>query len=172
MTALYQKGDYIRYAAAGVCLIEDIKKIDYTHSHKPQDFYVLKPVAASGSTIYVPLANEELTAKMRYILNHGEIDSLIESMKNEKIEWIDDRKERTESFKAVIKRCEPQELLRLVSCIYLKKQEFAENGKKLSATDDSILSQAETLIENEFSFVLNLSGGQVGEYIRQKLGIE
>lgn len=170
--AKYQKGDYIRYSTAGVCLIDDIKMIDYTHSKQDQEFYVLKPVYAASSTIYVPVENAVLTAKMRYILKKEEIDELILSTKNEGLEWIEDRKERTENFKEIIKRCEPQELLKLVSCIYLKKNELSENNKKISATDDSMLTQAEGLIENEFAFVLNLNGVQVGEYIRSKLDME
>ncbi len=168
----YKKGDYIRYSSSGVCLIEDIKKLDYTRSKNEQDFYVLKPVGASSSTIYVPVANENLTSKMRYILKKDEIDKLIQSVKKDEILWIEDRKARTENFKDILKRCDPQELLKLVSCIYLKKNEFADSGKKLTATDDSVLTQAEAMIENEFSFVLNLSGAQVGEYIREKLDIE
>lgn len=168
----YQKGDYIKYSSAGVCLIEDIKMIDYTHSKNEQEFYVLKPVGAATSTIYVPVENEKLTSKMRYILKKDEIDGLIKSIKKEEITWIEDRKIRSESFKDILKRCDPQELLRLVSCIYLKKKEIEESGKRLSATDDSVLSQAEAMIENEFAFVLNLSGIQLGEYIREKLEIE
>lgn len=172
LTSLFNKGEYIKYTTSGVCLIEDIKKMDYLHTHNPQDFYVLKPVANPGSTIYVPLANEELTSRMRRILNKEEIDALIDSTKEEKIEWIADRKARNEKFKAIISKCEPRELLKLVSCIYLKKQEMEAGGKRLSATDDSILSGAESLIENEFAFVLNLTGTHLGAYIRNRLGIE
>lgn len=172
MTSSFNKGEYIKYATSGVCLIEDIKKTDYLHNHNPQDFYVLKPVASPGSTIYVPLANEELTSRMRRILNKEEIDALIDVAKDEKIAWIADRKRRNESFKAIVSACEPGELLKLVSCIYLKKQELEAGNKKLSATDDSILTAAEGLIENEFAFVLNLTGSHLGAYIRNRLGIE
>lgn len=167
----YQKGDYIRYSTSGVCLIEDIKMLDYTHSKNEREFYILKPVASAASTIYVPTENEALTAKMRYILKKDELDALIMSAKNGGIEWNDDRKKRGEHFKEIIRRCMPEELLRLVSCIYLKKRELEENGKKLSASDEAALTQAEGLIENEFSFVLNLKSSEVGSYIRGKLGM-
>lgn len=167
----YKKGDYIRYASNGVCLIDDIKSIDLNHSKNPKNFYVLKPIGGGSSTIYVPLENKELVSKMRYILSKNEIDSLINSVKQDKIDWIDDRKERNNSFKQIIKDSDPRELLKLVSCIYLKKQDLAGDGKKLSSTDENHLSQAESLIENEFSFVLKLDGLGVGNYIRTILGI-
>ena len=165
----YKKGDYIRYTSSGVCLIEDVKILD--HTKNKQEFYILKPVGIPTSTIYVPTDNEALVEKMRYILKKEEIDELITSLKNTENIWIESRKERTIYFKEILKNCNPQELLRLVSCIYLKRQELESEGKKLSATDETMLTQAETFIANEFSFVLNLSSTQVGEYIREKLEI-
>ncbi len=165
----YKKGDYIRYSSSGVCLIADIKKIDYMHTKNKQEFYVLKPVGAATSTIYVPTSNEALTSKMRYILNKDEINEIIANLKNTQTDWIEDRKQRNENFKKILKSCELQELLELVGCIHIKKKELSQAGKKLSATDESALTQAKALIENEFAFVLNLNGAQVGEYIKEKL---
>lgn len=168
----FSKGEYIKYATSGVCLIENITKLDYLHNHNPQEFYVLKPVGANTSTVYVPLSNEALTSKMRKLLSKEEIDSLIDESNKDVIEWINDRKVRSEKFKGIILKAEPVELLKLVRCIYMKKIELKKSGKNLSSTDDALLGVAEGLIENEFSFVMNLSGEQLGEYIRERLGIE
>jgi len=169
----YSKGDYIRYSQNGVCYIEDIKQMkNPVFQNNLKQFYVLKPVGNEKSTVYVPTDNAELTSRMRYILKKQDIDSLIDSVKKSSLEWINDRRLRAESFKKIIKTSDQQELLKLVSCIYLKKQEWAVAGKKLSATDDGILKQAEELIDNEFTFVLGLKKGQVGEYIRNRLGID
>ena len=167
----FNKGEYIKYATSGVCLIENITKIDYLHNHNPQDFYVLKPASGNTSTVYVPVENEALTSKMRKLLSKEEIDSLIDDSKENVIEWIDDRRTRSEKFKAIISKSETDELLRLVSCLYVKKQELLNDGKKLSSTDESILSSAENLIENEFAFVLHLTNAQISAYIRDRLGI-
>lgn len=171
MPERFSKGDYIRYSSNGVCLVEDIRKLDYAGKNNTDDFYILVPVNNRSSTIYVPVNNAELTSRMRRILSKEEIDRIIESVKLGEVTWIDDRKMRSESFKAILKRCDSLELMRLVSCIYLKKQDLIAKGKKLSAADDNILTQAESMVEDEFSFVLNLDGIQVGRYIRNKLGI-
>ena len=168
----YKKGDYIRYSSNGVCLIDDIKSMDINHTKKPKDFYVLKPISASSSTIYVPLDNEELVSKMRYILSINDVDTLIDSVKQDRTDWIADRKERNNVFKQIIKDAQPNELLKLVGCIYLKKQALLKEGRKLSTTDENYLSQAESLIENEFAFVLKLDGIDVGNYIRTRLEID
>ena len=167
----YKKGDYIRYASNGVCHIEDIKSIDLNHSKQPRSFYVLKPIGASSSTIYVPLDNDELVSKMRYILSKNDIDDMLSSIRQDTVPWISDRKERNNFFKQIIKDSNPKELLRLIGCIYLKKQELAEANKKLSSTDENYLSQAEALIDNEFSFVLKFDNVAVGKYIQTQLGI-
>lgn len=167
----YKKGDYIRYASNGVCLIEDMRDIDIKRSKKPKKFYVLKPVNASLSTIYVPLDNEELVSRMQRLPSKAEIDCLIDSVEQEKIDWISDRKMRNESFKQIVRNSDPKELLKLVGCIYLEKERLSELGKKLSSTDQNYLSQAESIIENEFSFVLGLADIDIGDYIRKKLGI-
>lgn len=167
----YKKGQYIRYAANGVCLIEDIKIIDYNHSNNPKTFYVLKPISAQASTIYIPTENSELVSKMRHLLDKSEVDALIDTVKLEKTEWISDRKVRSNAFRQILKDSVPLELLKLILCIYLKKIEMSNEGKKLSSTDESILSQAEALIENEFAFVLKLDGIDVRKYIISRLGV-
>lgn len=163
----YKKGDYVNYASSGVCLIEDIRNVACIG--KDSMFYVLKPIKDKKSTVYVPVGNEVLTAKMRYIMTKTEIDDLLKSIKSSDISWIDDRKVRSQSFKTILKRGDMRELINLVSCIYLKKLEFTALGKHLSATDEDILSQAESMIDNEFCFVLKLDGKKTGEYIRSSL---
>ena len=102
-------------------------------------------------------------------MSKDEIDVLLKSIKLSEIHWIDDCKQRSQNFKDILKHGEQHELISLVSCIYLKKNELIENGKHLSATDENILTEAESIIENEFSFVLNLNRSNVAEYIREHI---
>ncbi len=172
MNTAHCKNEYVRYAANGVCLVENIKLMDTPDRKEQKSFYILKPVGDPTSTIYVPADNQILTARMQHILDKQEIDTLILSIKEQDFSWINDRKLRAQIFHDMLKRCQQQELLQLISCIYLKKQELTAAKKKLSSSDEAILRQAEKLIEDEFSFVLGFTGQQVGQYIRQKLGIE
>lgn len=99
----YKKGDYVKYASSGVCIIEDIRTMDSIS--KGREFYVLKPIKDTKSTVYVPLDNETLTEKMRYIMTKQEIDDLLKSIKFTDISWIDDRKIRSQTFKTILKTC-------------------------------------------------------------------
>lgn len=167
----HQKGNHVRYAQNGVCLIEDMIKMHAPFDTGLKDFYVLKPVADPSSKIFVPVDNEVLTDRMEYILSKQEVDALIISMKECAIPWIEDRNERLNSFNSILRQCDQQELLRLVSCIYLKKQQLAEIKKPLPSSDEIVLRKAERLIENEFSFILDVRREEVGQYIREKLEI-
>lgn len=165
----FKKGEYVQYALNGVCVIDDIKKINIDRSKNPKEFYVLKPVSAYTSTIYVPVENGELVSKMRHLLSKEDANTLIDSLKQDKTEWIEDRKERNNFFNNIIKEANPKELLKLVGCIYIQKQKLLNAGKKLSGTDEKQLVQAESIIKNELSFVLNLENKGIESYIKSRI---
>lgn len=167
----YKKGDYVRYAASGVCLIEEIKSMELKPG-KSNDFYILKPLQNKNSTLYVPVNSKPLLVKMRHFLTKDEIDEIIASSKGKELSWIEDRKERSENFRKVLAEGNVQQLIELVSCIYLKKVALKAENKKLSSYDEDSLTKAQESVENEFSFVLNLTGEEVGKYIRNILGIK
>ena len=163
----YKKGDYVHYATSGICFIEDISKLDYSGSDT--EFYILKPIAEKSSTVYVPVENSEMTSKMRRALSKSEIDEIIFHSPDKTIEWQRDRKFRGSIFKEIIKTGECEELLRMISCILREKLRLEEEGKKLSSADESFLKTAEGLIDNEFSFALDIDENGVGGYIRAKI---
>ena len=45
MAETYQKGEYIRYACNGVCLVDDVRLDRLTKKEPPKEFYILKPVS-------------------------------------------------------------------------------------------------------------------------------
>ena len=171
MAESYRKGDYVSYSCSGVCLIDDIRQEAGSGKEPPKTFYILKPMADPSSTIFVPTTSPVLLAKMQRLPTREETDTLILSTQEEEMVWTADRKLRAANFQAILKACDLKELLGLVICIYRKKGELTAQGKKLSASDESVLRRAEGLIENELSFILDLKKDQVGGYIRTKLGM-
>lgn len=171
MAEQYRKGDYVSYSCSGVCLIDDIRQEAPVGKGEPKTFYILKPVADNGATIFVPTSSPVLLARMQRLPNKEEVDAMILATKEEEMAWIDDRKVRSAAFQTILKACDLKDLLGLVACIYRKRSQLTAQGKKLSSSDESTLRRAEGLIENEFSFVLQLKGDQVGAYIREKLAL-
>ena len=167
----YEKGAYVQYGLNGVCRIEDVR-VDSLSKKDGGEYYVLRPIAERASTIMVPTGNQVLVSKMALLPSREELDALILSAREQDVVWVDDRKERNVVFQQTVKRCDLTELLALVSCIYHKRQELERAGRKLTAADEAVLRRAEGLIENELGFILELDAPQVGEYIREKLGVQ
>lgn len=172
MAEEYHIGDHVSYSCNGVCLVADIRTDPPRGKEVPKTFYILKPVADPGSTIFVPTTSEALLAKMQRLPTREEIDTLILSTRADELAWIEDRKVRAATFQETVKACDLRELLRLVSCIYHRRQVLTGRGRKLSSSDEATLRRAEALVENELAFILQVPKDQVGAYIRDKLATE
>lgn len=161
---MFKENDYVNYGQKGICKIDEISEFDFGPDRKKRLYYVLKPVFDKNSKIYVPVKNEELTNCMRKILTEDEINSIILSIKNEKICWIKDHKQRTEKFNRILKQRDERQLLQMIRCICMKTE-----GKKLSGTDMQMLKKAEQILDQEFSFSLKIGTDDVRGYIINKL---
>lgn len=167
----FQKEEYVVYDNVGVCLIENIAKMKFSFDRVEKMYYILRPVANQASTVYVPVDNEKQVSRMRYVMTKEEIDGILESVKGKVTDWYDDKRKRAEEFKKIIAQKDQQTMLQLASCIYFKRQELQEKGKKLSSADEQTLKEAERFVNDEFAFSLKLSTGEVASYIQQRLGI-
>lgn len=161
----YKTDEYIVYDTYGVCRIKEIKKMSFVHGEPSRPYYVLSPANASQSTYYVPCENKVLTAKMRRPLNKNEIEKLLDSSLNIDTSWIDNRQSRAEYSREVLKKGITPELFSLIRCLYERKLSLEANGKSLSSTDEGILNSCEKLINEEFSFSLNITAEEVPSYI-------
>ena len=128
MAETYQKGEYIRYACNGVCLVDDVRLDRLTKKEPPKEFYILKPVSNPASTLFVPTGNATLVAKMSRLPDREELDALILATREEPLDWIDDRKIRLASFQTIVKECDLGQLISLVSCIYHRREDLIAAG--------------------------------------------
>lgn len=166
MDIKFGKNDTVVYGNNGICIVEDIKTMKFGTENAV--YYVLKPKSNKASTLYVPLDKKILVSKMRRVLTRAEIDDILESDTQELV-WPENKAERSSLFSGIISRCDTRELLMMIKCIYLKKEEKRSLGKALSTSDDNTLKTAEKLIDEEFSFSLNCSNEEVKDYIKSKI---
>lgn len=167
----FQKEEYVVYDNVGVCLIENIARMKFSFDRVEKIYYILRPVANQASTVYVPIDNEKQVNRMRYVMTKEEIDNILENARGKVADWYDDKRKRAEEFKKIIAAKNQQSMLQLASCIYYKRQELQEKGKKLSSADEQTLKEAERFVNDEFAFSLKISTGEVASYIQQKLGL-
>lgn len=168
MKTAFVKDEYVNYSTAGICLVEDIRQLQFPPLKHPATYYILKPVRNPSSTLFVPVDNTVLLGRMKPILSQAEVDRIIQSIREEELPWIADKKLRAAEFHDILIRRDERELLLLVSCLYRRGKEL---DRGLPGTDQQVLKEAEAAIEEEFAFSLQMEGKEVGRYIREKLGI-
>lgn len=151
---MFQVDDVIVYGVQGVCKIADTE--EKTVSGVKKTYFVLKPVADGGATIFVPTDNEHVLKKMRRLLTKEEIHQLIRSMPEENPQWIANENERKERYKHILVKGDHLELIKLIKAIYAHKTEREAEGKRLHMSDERFFKDAEQILYNEFQYVLNL----------------
>ena len=166
---MFQQNDTVLYGSQSVCVITEIceKKI----GGERLQYYTLKPVFGNHDTIYIPCKNEALTKKMRRILSAEEIYALIDSLKNETLEWIANDAERKEKYSEIIREGDRKTLALLIRTLYLHKEAQKAAGKKFHIADEQLLTRAQKLLHEEFAYVLNLAPQDIPPFIAQQLDI-
>ena len=160
-------GTHVRYGKMGVCLVAEQKTI--TMGKESGLYYVLTPISDGRSSVFVPCDNEALVCKMCPLLTREEIDKILSEAEAERLNWIDDRNQRITFYRAVTNGGDRKLLIRLICCLYRKKQEKQEAGKRLSTMDESALQECMRLIDEEFSMVLGIHRTKVVDYILERL---
>ena len=162
--------DTILYGTEGVCTVLDIVERDFGGKSIP--YYVLQPVYNNRSTIYVPVHNEALTAKMRRVLSKEEIYQIIQAMPGESSIWIEDEPERKERYKQILQRGDRIELVRMIKALYQHQLDQRAKGKHLHTADEHFFKEAEKLLYDEFALVLDIQPDQVLPFILQQLDVD
>ena len=85
---MFQIGDQVVYGPEGVCRVERIETLRV--NRKKAAYYVLSPIHREGATIYVPVENEQLTARMHRILTEEELAALLQAAASDAPLWLDD----------------------------------------------------------------------------------
>lgn len=168
----YKKGDHVIYGGNGICLIKDIAMQSPAPGVPERLYYILSPAETGGLTISVPADNEALLNKMRYVFTREQIDALLSGAKGHELHWVEDKRARAELFREIMYAGVQEELILMIRCIYLHREQLAEHGKKLNVSDEATLKAAEKLVRDEFAYALGIQPDAVGRYIRKALSIQ
>ena len=160
-------GSHVVYGKTGVCLLT-AKQI-LTVGGNSEEYYVLLPISDPRSSVYVPCANPLLTARLRPLLTREQIEAILDGVDDTSMEWLDDRTERQVAFRRIMGSDDRLQLIRMIRCLYCKKQEKTAAGKRLSTMDETTLQDAVRQLEEEFSTALGISRSGVSAYIRTRI---
>ena len=163
---MFEVDDCVVYGNVGVCKITGISKDKYISSSETE-YYVLQPVYDQKTTIRVPVDNVKIS--MRKIITREDVSTLIAGMPAQETVWIDDTKLRIESFKAALKTGKCEDWVMLIKTLYLEKKEKTSLGKKMTATDESIMKSAQKQLYEEFATALGILPDEVESYILARI---
>ena len=164
---MFQKGDYIIYRNTGVCQVAEIGVPENFPITEGTLYYFLVPMRGSG-TIYIPVNSPVF---MRPVITKEQAVSLISSipeLPQISIQYKD-QKSLVESYKALVQTHDCSTLLQLIMCIHKKGSELTEKGKTLGKIDMQYKKQAEEMLHEELSIVLNIPFEEVPSYVRQQV---
>ena len=162
---MFKINDYVVYGSNGVCKVTDIQQV--TLRNEELEYYILSPVYNEKMTIKTPVNNQKIL--MRELMTKAEIVNLLKEIsKNETVE-IEDSRRRVEEYKAIIKRGNAEELIKVINSIKLEKDEKISIGKKLNKTDEDIMISASKQLYQEMAIVLEIDVDEVQDYIKNNI---
>ena len=160
---MFEIGDYVICGNKGVCEVENITTLDITGVDKKREYYILKPLYLSGSTVYVPVDSSK--ESIRNVLRREEAQKLIEAIPEIPLLEIVNEKLTEQIYKECIKANSCEELVKMIKTICLRKQKRVQAGRKITAVDAKYFHMAEEYLYGELAVALDLSRQVVEEYI-------
>ena len=164
---MYKIGDVVVYSVSGVCKVEDICKKDF--GSFSAEYYILRPIMQSASTVFVPTQNEKLTAKIHPVLSKESFDKVFALSKTAEFIRPDSEAERREAFLEILESGNREDLILMIFDLKKLSQEQAEKGRRLHLADERLLGSAQTLLFEEVSYVYDIDKDLAEEFIMLKL---
>ena len=160
---MYRIDDVVVYGLHGVCRITEIEEKEF--AGETHLYYTMRPIFKERSTFFVPVNN----GKIRDLLTPDEIKQLVHTIPQQKSIEVQIEKHRKDTYKKIIESGDRSEILRLIKTLCLRLDAQQKAGKKPHLIDERYLKEAETVLYDEFAFVLNIERGSVPDYIKTEL---
>lgn len=164
---MFQKGEKIIYGSKGVFEVEDITTIQTEGVPGDRLYYVLRPLNVSGSMTYTPVDNDRVV--MRPLITRPEAEHLIEEIPEIEELRVTSEKQREQTYKECIRTASCREYIRIIKTLTHRKTARLNRGKKITATDERYLKQAEDALFSEFSVLFSVPQEEMPRFINEKL---
>lgn len=143
--------------------MEDITTLNISGVDKAREYYILKPLYMTGSTVYVPV--DATNESLRKILSKDEAEALIKGIPSiPMITGVNDKLLEQE-YRGCMKSNNCEEWIKIIKTIYLRKQKRIEAGRKVTAVDAKYFRLAEDSLYGELAVALDMPKEEVESYI-------
>ncbi|WP_036606434.1 CarD family transcriptional regulator [Oribacterium sp. P6A1] len=160
---MFHNGDYVVYGCKGIHKIIDTTILNLDGVSKDKEYYVMQPYDKPSGSVYAPVDSTKIN--MRKVMSKDEAKAFIKTVPGIGVLDIKNNKQREDAYKECIKSCSPDELMRVIKTLHLRKEERSSQGKKLTLTDTHYMQQAEGILYDELSLVLDMPKDDVPDYI-------
>lgn len=161
---VFQVGDYVICSNKGVCEVENITVLNISGVDREKEYYILKPLYSTGSTVYVPVDSQK-DHTMRKVLERTEAERLIGTIPEIPLLVITNDKMTEQMYKDCMKSNDCAELVKLIKTIHQRKQKRIQAGRKVTAVDAKYSHLAEENLYGELAVALDVSREEVSGYI-------
>ncbi len=164
---MFKIGERIIYGSEGVFEITEYASSPIDKSDD-RIFYILKPVyGPQGNIIFTPADNDKTV--MRQLMSPLEAKSLVEKMTSILPLEVEREKFRRDLYRACMASTEPENYVRLIKTVYLRREEFAKQKRRLSDADTDYEKKAKFCLFGELSIALDIPFEKVEAHIANKL---
>ena len=152
-------GDKVVSSTNGICCITDIVELDLSGNHQPKSYFLLKPVAKSSSTLYIPV--ESADSRIRKVMDRSQALQIIERLDSIETMEVRSDKEREHQYKMTILSCDPTLLVDMIKHICRRSAERVAQGKKRTTVDEKYYRIAVRNLHSELACALGCAKSEV-----------
>lgn len=160
---MYKIGDFVVYGRTGICEVADITTMKMAGVPKDKLYYILTPCKDKAGKIFTPVDNEKVV--IRAVISKEEAVGLLDRIPSIEELWIPNEKLRETMYKESIRKCDCEELIKIIKTLYIRRQDRIAKGKKITTTDDRYLKMAEGSLYSELSIALGIPENEMESYI-------
>lgn len=163
---MFQIDQCVMYKSSGVCRIVGFEEKSFDGINKTQ-YCKLQPLFLDNSVCYIP--KNSMPDKVRMLHDKEHMDSLISKIPQMNALKIDDSRKRKLIFSGVLKSGDCEQIMSLIKLLYEEQNARLVSGKKLNFSDEKILRDAESLIDQELSVIMGVEPSDAKAYIKEKI---
>ncbi len=167
---MYQIGDYVVKANAGVCRVADIQEMSLTDTSESKLYYLLLPLENANRKIYIPV-NPTGNNKVRKVMSADEAWQMILAIPKIESVVIQNEKQREQQYKQAIQSCNPKLLVGLIKNVYQKRMKRMAEGKKNTIVDERYFKLAEDNLYEELAFALGKNKEDISQIITDAIAV-
>lgn len=160
---MYQIGDCVVKANAGLCRITNIVHLDGMGTDRNKKYYLLIPFSDDKMKIYVPV--DTMVGNLRKAISFSEAWDLIESISKIDAMHIENEKQREQKYKEALRSCELKQWISIIKTMYYRKQNRNSQGKKSTAMDEHYFKVAEKYLYSELAYAIGKNESETCQLI-------